>query len=204
MSEKPPLLSLYQAAIFPDQGFAEAARMDPAWDWVLLRFTLLLLVMPPLFSFIGGSSFGWRLGADQPLFLGDSALLIISVAYFAVLLFGFITTALISHWMASTYGASRSLGKHFMLVSIVGAPLAAGSAAHLFPDVFFNLLVMIPAIIWSMYLLYKGAPVILETTPEQGILLASSLVGWLLVAAVSLLGISMMLWTNGVGPLLGV
>jgi len=35
-------------------------------------------------------------------------------------------------------------------------------------------------------------------------LMASSLVGWLLVAAVSLLGISMDLWTMGVGPLLGV
>jgi len=35
-------------------------------------------------------------------------------------------------------------------------------------------------------------------------LMASSLVGWLLVAAVSLLGISMGLWTMGVGPLLGV
>ena len=34
--------------------------------------------------------------------------------------------------------------------------------------------------------------------------MASSLVGWLLVAAVSLLGLSMMLWTIGVGPLLGV
>jgi len=35
-------------------------------------------------------------------------------------------------------------------------------------------------------------------------LMASALVGWLLVAAVSLLGMSMMFWTLGVGPLLGV
>jgi hypothetical protein len=35
-------------------------------------------------------------------------------------------------------------------------------------------------------------------------LMASSLVGWLLVAAVSLLGISMALWTMGFGPFLGV
>jgi hypothetical protein len=34
--------------------------------------------------------------------------------------------------------------------------------------------------------------------------MASSLVGWLLVAAVSLLGISMGLWTMGLGPSLGV
>jgi hypothetical protein len=34
--------------------------------------------------------------------------------------------------------------------------------------------------------------------------MASSLVGWLLVAAVSLLGFSMGLWTMGIGPFLGV
>ena len=34
--------------------------------------------------------------------------------------------------------------------------------------------------------------------------MASALVGWLLVAAVSLLGLSMWLWVAGIGPSLGV
>jgi hypothetical protein len=55
-----------------------------------------------------------------------------------------------------------------------------------------------------MYLLYTGIPLALDIPSERGMLMASSLVGWLLVAAVSLLGISMSLWTLGVGPLLGV
>jgi hypothetical protein len=67
-----------------------------------------------------------------------------------------------------------------------------------------NILVMIPAMIWAMYLLYKGIPIVLGIPPERGMLMASALVGWLLVAAVSLLGMSMMFWTLGVGPLLGV
>jgi hypothetical protein len=82
--------------------------------------------------------------------------------------------------------------------------LAIASIAHLFPDVLVNVLVMIPTMIWSMYLLYKGIPIVLDTPPERGMLMASSLVGWLLVAAVSLLGISMGLWTMGLGPSLGV
>ncbi len=48
------------------------------------------------------------------------------------------------------------------------------------------------------------SPIVLGITSEKGVLMASSLVGWLLVAAVSLLGLSMMLGTLGVGPLLGV
>jgi hypothetical protein len=87
---------------------------------------------------------------------------------------------------------------------MVGEPLILASIAHLYPSVFFNLLVIIPAMIWSVYLLYTGIPVALNTPPERGMLMASAVVGWLLVAAVSLLGLSMALWTNGVGPLLGV
>jgi len=93
---------------------------------------------------------------------------------------------------------------HFALITIVAAPLAVASISHLFPDVFFNVLILIPTMIWSMYLLYAGIPIVLEISPEKGMLMASSLVGWLLVAAVSLLGISVGLWTSGIGPFLGV
>jgi hypothetical protein len=31
-------------------------------------------------------------------------------------------------------------------------------------------------------------------------LMASSLIGWLMVAAVSLLGLTVALWSNGIGP----
>ncbi len=192
--------SLYQ----PIESFRQLSEADPSPLGVLFRYSLWLLVLPPVFSLIGASNFGWRLGAAEPLMLSNRALLLVSAGYFVVLVFGLLSTALISRWMAATYGASTSLGRHVALITIVGEPLAVGSLAHLFPDVFVNILIIIPTMIWSMFLLYKGIPIALGITSEKGMLMASSLVGWLLVAAVSLLGLSMMLWTLGVGPLLGV
>ncbi|MDP1932409.1 MAG: YIP1 family protein [Gammaproteobacteria bacterium] len=197
-------LQLLRSVFNPQEIFSGLAGTEPAPGRILLRYTLWLLLLPPLFSLIGGYTFGWRLGAAQPLVFPVGTLLLISVAYFIVLVFGFVSTAIISRWMASTYGASDALGLHFALVGIVGEPLALASVAHLFPDVFFNVLVMIPAMIWSMYLLYTGIPVVLGIPPERGMLMASSLVGWLLVAAVSLLGLTMGLWVAGVGPALAV
>lgn len=192
--------SLYQ----PMESFRQLSESDPTPLGVLFRYSLWLLILPPAFSLIGAANFGWRLGAAEPLMLSREALLLVSSGYFAILVFGLMTTALISRWMAATYGASTALGRHVALITIVGEPLAVGSLAHLFPDVFVNILIIIPTMIWSMYLLYKGIPIALGITSEKGMLMASSLVGWLLVAAVSLLGISMTLWTLGVGPLLGV
>ena len=195
---------LFRALYDPKQAFARLAAENPAPLRILFRYSLWLLPLPPLFSFIGASPFGWRLGAGAPIFMGLSTLVLISLAYLFALFFGLVTTALISRWMAGTYGADASLGRHMALITIVGEPLAVASVAHLSPDVFFNALVLIPTTIWSMYLLYKGIPLALGIPPERGMLMASSLVGWLLVAAVSLLGISMSLWTLGIGPLLGV
>lgn len=100
--------------------------------------------------------------------MGPNSLILISVGYFFVLLFGLVTIAIIGCWMAGTCGASESLGRHFALITIVAQPLAITSIAHLFPDVLVNVLILIPTLIWSMYLLYKGIPIALDTPAERG------------------------------------
>ena len=74
---------------------------------------------------------------------------------------------------------------------------------HLYPNAFINVLVLVPTLIWSMYLLYRGLPVVLHTGPNRGMLMASALIAYLLVAAVSLLGVTVALWGSGLGPLIG-
>lgn len=188
----------------PNVVFEELSDTRPSPYSVFFRFIFWLALIPPVFAFIGASRFGWRLGAAQPLFLDQGELLVISIGYFIALLFGFMSTAIVAQWMASTYGARHSLGIHLAMVTIVAAPLVVGSAVHLYPHVFINVLVLIPTLIWSMYLLYRGLPVVLKISPERGMLMASALIGWLLVAAVSLLGITVGLWGRGIGPSIGV
>jgi hypothetical protein len=188
----------------PNTVFKLLADLRPSPTAVFLKIALWFGIMPPLFAYFGAVNFGWRLGTIEPLYLPQNVLLGISVAYFFALLGGFISTAIVSRWMASTYGARHSLGIHFAMISIVGAPIALGSIIHLYPDVFINMLVLVPAILWSMYLLYRGLPIVLHTTPERGMLMASSLIGYFLVALVSLLGITVVLWSHGIGPTLGV
>jgi uncharacterized membrane protein len=130
-------------------------------------------------------------------------MVMISLAYFLLLLFGFLTTAWVARWMARTYDADTSPGRHFALIAMVGAPLTVGSVVHLYPHAFINVLVLVPILIWSMYLLYRGVPIVLGTDPERGMLMASALIAWLLVAWVSLLGVTVVLWSQGVGPFIG-
>ena len=65
------------------------------------------------------------------------------------------------------------------------------------------MLVLVPVLIWCMYLLYRGLPVVLGTGQNRGMLMASALIAYLLVALVSLLGIMVALWGSGIGPRIG-
>ena len=188
----------------PTAVFEELSDTRPDPHAVFLKYVLWLAIIPPVFAYIGASNFGWRLGAAEPLFVPAGDLVLISIGYFFALLFGFVSTAIVAQWMASTYGARHSLGIHFALVTIIAAPLVVGSVIHLFPHIFLNIVVLIPALMWSMYLLYKGLPIVLKISPERGMLMASALIGYLLVAAVSFLGITVALWSRGIGPSIGV
>ena len=200
----PAPLLIVKAAFRPARAFGELADAEPNPLGVFFGVIVWLALLPPVFALVGSANFGWRLGAAQPLYLAGDQLALVGIAYFFALLVGFVGTAVIGRWMAETYGARKSFGFHLALVGVVAAPLVAGSVCHLFPHVFLNMLVLIPALLWSLYLLYKGLPIVLGTEPERGMLMASALVGWLLVGAVSLLGLTVALWTGGIGPSIGV
>lgn len=196
------IFSLVKVLFQPKAAFETLAAQEPPATRVFFGFALWIGLLPPLFAYIGTMNFGWRLGVE-PVFLPQRTVFAISAAYFVALLLGFLSSAVIARWMAVTYDASQSLGRCFALMAVVGAPLAIGSVIHLFPHAFINVLVLVPTLIWSMYLLYRGLPIVLHTGPNRGMLMASALIAYLLVAAVSLLGVTVALWGSGLGPLIG-
>ncbi len=195
---------IFRLLMRPAGVFEELSDTRPDPHVVFFRYLVWLAVIPPIFAYIGASNFGWRLGAAQPIYPDGGDLVIISMIYFFVLIFGFVSTAMVAQWIAATYGARHSLGIHFALVTIVAAPLVAGSIIHLFPHIFVNVVVFIPAVMWSMFLLYRGLPVVLKISPERGMLMASALIGYLMVATVSFLGLIVALLGRGIGPSIGI
>jgi hypothetical protein len=196
------ILQLGRILCSPAAVFQAVALESPPASRVFFRIALWLGLLPPLFAYFGTLQFGWRLGVE-PVYLPRATVLAICTAYFGALLFGYLSSALIARWMATTYDASQSFGRCLALMSIVGAPLAVGSVIHLYPHAFLNVLVLVPVLIWSMFLLYRGLPVVLATGPNRGMLMASALIAYLLVALVSLLGITVALWGHGIGPSIG-
>ena len=196
---KPALLQFGAVLVDPQAAIADIAARPPSSARSFFGAAVWFGLCPPVFAYVGTRLFGWRLGVET-LFLPPQTVLEIAAAYFALLLFGFLSTAFVARWMASTYGADGSLQRCIALVTLVGAPLTIGSVVHLYPNAFVNVVVLVPTLIWSMYLLYRGLPAVLKTDPGRGMLMASSLIAYLLVSWVTLLGITAVLWSRGIGP----
>lgn len=201
-TDEMPHLSIADVLLKPGAAFARLRDESPRAGNVFFRFALWLALCPPLFAYVGTTLFGWRLGVE-PIELPQRIVVGISVAYFALLVFGLFSTAAVSRWMAATYGARDAFGSNLALIAIVGAPLAVGSIVHVYPHAFLNVVVLVPLLIWSMYLLYRGLPIVLGTDEARGMLMASALIAYLLVAWVSLLGVTVVLWSRGIGPTVG-
>jgi Yip1 domain len=199
IAQRPPLLRFGAVLVAPETAIASIAADPPSGARAFFGAAVWLGLLPPLFAAVGTMTFGWRLGVE-PLFLSTGTVVAIGAAYFVLLLFGFLSTAVVARWMARTYGADTSWSRSFALVTLVGAPLAIGSVVHLYPNAFVNVLVLVPTLIFSMYLLYRGLPAVMKTDPGRGMLMASSLIAYLLVSWVTLLGITAVLWSRGLGP----
>jgi hypothetical protein len=192
-------LHLGTALRSPREAFSAVAAKPPSGKRVFFGTALWLALCPPLFAFVGTSLFGWRLGVE-PLFLPAGTALAVSLTYFGLLIVGLLSSAFVAHWMAGTYGADTSYSQALALMTLVAVPLAIGSVVHLYPNAFFNVIVLVPTLMWSMYLLYRGLPVVLHTDQGRGMLMASALIAYLLVSWVTLLGITAVLWSYGLGP----
>ncbi len=115
-TESEPML-LARLLFQPLATCEDLARHEISASKIFFGIAVWIGLIPPVFAFIGATMFGWQIGAVEPIYLPAPILLGISIAYYVTLLFGFVTTALVSQWMSTTYGASDSLGTHFANVA---------------------------------------------------------------------------------------
>lgn len=160
---------------------------------------LLLAAIPVIAGFIGTTQVGWQIGTRIFKLTPDSALIIAAGSYITMLVAVFSIGWLI-HWMGQTYGARQPLPQCIALAAYSATPLWLIGIMWLYPVLWFNLLIGLPALAYSVYLLYTGVPIIMSIPEERGFLFSSAVLAVGLVTLVAVLAISAILWLSGLGP----
>ncbi len=186
---------------------------QPAQEWKLIRregcpigacyvlHILLLAAIPPVCGYVGTTEIGWQIGTRAFKLVPESAR-VIAIFYYLALLVALFTLAALVHWMRQTYGAKRPFAHSVALAGYTATPLLLIGVFQLYPALWLNLIVGLPALAYAVFLLYSGVPIMMGISKERGFLFSSAVLAVGLVMLVALLAATVVLWSMGIGPAL--
>ena len=165
-----------------------------------LSYVFLLAAIAPVSGYFGTTRFGWEIGAREAVKLSPDSALIIALAFYLVMLIGVFSMGAMIHWMGQTYSAHQPLSRCITLAAFVATPLFLVGIFELFPILWLNFVIGLPALAYTVFLLYTGVPIMMEVSEERGFLFSSAVLAVGLVALICMLAAMAILWGNGFAP----
>jgi hypothetical protein len=184
----------------PKETWARIRDEDWSIPEIYLRVLVPLALISPVAGFIGTTRFGWQIGTGAPLKLTVSSAAQISIVYFGAILVTVFVIGMLISWMSETYGARQSLTRCVAIAVYAAVPLFMVGFFQIYPVLWINFLIGLPALAYAVYLLFLGVPIVMNISAERGFLFASAVLAVGLVALVGLLASTVVLWSYGLGP----
>ena len=184
---------------------------DPTSEWEKIReryksggagvgHIFILAAIPAVAGYIGTTQVGWRIGVGDPVKItGDSAIMIAIIFYMAMIV-GTFTIGWVIHLLGKAYELEKPLPLCIALAAYTATPLFLIGAMEIYPLLWLNMMLGLPALAYTVYLLYSGLPIMMEIPVERGFLYASAVLAVGLVALVALLATTALLWGMGLQP----
>lgn len=185
---------------------------DPAREWEKIReqyknnqqssiaHVLVMAAIPALSGYIGTTQVGWRIGVGDPIRITGESAVSIAVIYYLALIVGVYTIGWVIHLLGKAYEVERPLPLCIALATYTATPLFLIGIMEVYPVLWLNMLLGLPALAYTVYLLYSGLPILMEIPAERGFLYASAVLAVGLISLVALLAITALLWGMGLQP----
>ena len=162
----------------------------------------LLALIPAVAFFIGVTEVGWQLSSGGPVvsLTAGSAFVLCLLSYISALI-GVWCFGEMINWMRKTYSDEPADARMGMAMAVYAtAPLFVAGVAGFWPNVWFNVMVMFMAGAYSVYLIYRGMPILMDIPKERAFMYSTSVITVALVMLVSLRAGTAVLWSMGFGP----
>lgn len=161
---------------------------------------LTVALIPAICGYYAAAHIGWTIGAGEPIKLTQSSALIMSVAMYFALIVGVFALAYLIHWMAKTFDSTPNFTQSLELAAYTATPLLMVGITALFPVLWFVVVAGMAGMVYSVYLLYSGVPIMMSIPEEKGFIYSSSVVTCGLVMLVGIMAATVVLWSMGLGP----
>lgn len=185
---------------------------DPARQWEKIRdqhlsgggspivHVLVLALVPALSGYYGTTQVGWRIGVGDPIRITGESAMSIAIIYYLALLVGVFSVGWVIHLLGKAYEVNKPLPLCMALAAYTATPLFLIGIMQVYPVLWLNLVIGLPALAYTVYLLYSGMPIMMQIPAERGFLYSSAVLAVGLVALVALLALTALLWGMGLQP----
>lgn len=164
-----------------------------------LAHILMVALIPAICSYFAVAHIGWSIGSNSPIKLPESSALIMSIGMYIALVLGVFFLAYLIQWMAKTFDSSPNFTQSLELAAYTSTPLLMVGIAALFPVLWFVVMAVLAALVYSVYLLYSGVPIMMNIPEEKGFIYSSSVVTCGLVMLVAMMAVGAILLGMGFG-----
>ncbi len=165
-----------------------------------LLHVFIVALIPAICGYYAAAHIGWTIGAGDPIKLAKSSALFMSVGMYFALVGGVFSLAYLIYWMAKTFDSTPNYTQSFELAAYTATPLLMVGIAALYPVLWFVAIAALCAMIYSVYLLYSGVPIMMNIEEGKGFIYASSVVTCGLVLLVGIMAASTIIMGFGFTP----
>ena len=184
----------------PHQEWKEIRDNPESISHVYFAHVLFLALIPPVSMYIGTTKVGWVIGKGDPVMLTESSALVMSGFMYLAMLAGVAVMGAFINWMSRTYDSAPGYARCVVFAAYTATPLFVAGLCALYPNVVHTMLVGIAAVFYTVYLLYTGIPIFMKIPEDEGFVYSSSILTIGLVMFVSLMAITVLIWSFGFGP----
>jgi hypothetical protein len=184
----------------PHQEWKEIRDNPESISHVYFAHVLFLALIPPVSMYIGTTKVGWVIGTGDPVMLTESSALVMSGFMYLAMLAGVAVMGAFINWMSRTYDSAPGYVRCVVFAAYTATPLFVAGLCALYPNVILTMLVGIAAVFYTVYLLYTGIPIFMKIPEDEGFVYSSSILTIGLVMFVSLIAITVLIWSFGFGP----
>ena len=167
---------------------------------ILFGHAAILGIIPPISAYFGTTKVGWTIGYLDPVRLTEASAGSMSIIYYFVIIGSILTLGKMIQWMNVTYGANKPLAKCMALATYPATPLLLVGIVQFYPVLWLNYLIGLPALAYSIYLLYCGTSIVMEIPSERAFLFSSAVLAVCLISLVGVLAATTVLWGFGITP----
>ena len=155
---------------------------NPAVEWEKIReqqkssdrsgvgFVFILAAIPAVSGYIGTTQVGWRIGVGDPIRITGESAISIAIIYYLALIIGVFSIGWVIHLLGKAYEVEKPLPLCIALAAYTATPLFMIGIMQVYPVLWLNMLLGLPVLAYTVYLLYSGLPIMMEIPAERGFL----------------------------------